>query len=350
MNTLRRVGLVAVSCIILLLALLVPVSASGFVTREDLIDLGYLEGEDGILYLPSDSFDPLSFSSIMLASEPNYPDFSPNDIPWKDAPQYVKDILIMDYKDFSNSNFDFSTTEYKVPFVCVRVNGSNVMVYVGVNLCVVYTTNNSRLSIAGVMPPYPQIQKAYLYRATFDLDTMTMITPWYNASGDYSQWGQSGQVFTYTGALANTTGKYDLYFYGANSVFRNNLSTIAYPYSDTNMDDVAYVVVNQPLGFQSGTFFRNADDYLNTYASFFKPSIYPSVDSGIVGDYGSAEDALVNGYNPGNISSDIKIEIDSDAWNAVFQIFNMFITANPVIVTLIITMLSLGFLALILNR
>jgi len=125
MNTLRRVGLVAVSCIILLLCLLCPVSASGFITYDDFIDLGYQVDDDGSLYITG--FDPLSFMSTMLATEPNYPDFKPNDIPWKDAPQYIKDILIMDYKDFSNTNFDFSTTEYKVPFVCVRVNGANAI-------------------------------------------------------------------------------------------------------------------------------------------------------------------------------------------------------------------------------
>lgn len=350
MNFLRRCGLVFVSCIILLLSLLFPVSASGFVTRDDLIDMGYLEGEEGVLYVPSNSFDPLSFSSIMLTSEPNYPDFSPNDIPWKDAPQYVKDILIMDLKDFSNSNFDFSTTEYKVPFVCVRVNGSNAMVYVGVNISLVYITDKSRVFIGGIMPPYPAIQKAYLYRATFDLDTMNMTTPWYNASSDYTQWGELGQVFAYTGALTNTNGTYDLYFYGANSVFRNNIASISYSYSNTNQNDLAYVVVNQPLGFQSGVFFRNGDNYLNTYASYFKPTIYPEVDTGVVDDYDSAEDALINNYNPGNISGDIKVEVDSDSWNAVFQIFNMFVTGNSVVVTLIITMLSLGFLALLLNR
>lgn len=350
MNTLRRVGLVAVSCIILLLCLLFPVSASGFVTREDLLDLGYLEGEDGVLYVPSDSFDPLSFSSILLTSEPNYPDFSPNDIPWKDAPQYVKDILIMDYKDFSNSNFDFSTTEYKVPFVCVRVNGSNVIVYVGINICVVYTSNNNRLSIGSVMPSYPQIQKSYLYRATFDLDTMVMTTPWYNAGGDYTQWGERGQVFTYTSALTTTTGKYDLYFYGANSVFRNNLSTITYSYSDSQPDTFASVIVMQPLGFQSGTFFRSPDDYLNTYASFFKPSIYPEINSGVVGDYGDAESNLVDRYNPDGLGEDLSIDFDSTTWAVVFSIFNLFITDNTFLYLLISTLLTFGIIALILGR
>ena len=88
----------------------------------------------------------------------------------------------------------------------------------------------------------------------------------------------------------------------------------------------------------------------NTYCSFFKPNFYGSLDTGIVDDYGSAENELINGYDPGNLSGDINIDIDTDSWNAVFQIFNMFITGNSVVMTLIITMLSLGFIALILNR
>lgn len=348
MNFLRRFGLVFVSCIILLLALLCPASAAGTITREDLIDFGYSEGESGELYVQG--FDPLSFTSILLTSEPNYPDFSPNDIPWKDAPQYVKDILIMDYKDFTNSNFDFSTNEFKVPFVCVRLHNNTAMVYVGINVSVIYTTNNNRVFIGGVIPP--ENQTSYLYRATFNITDMTMTTPWYNASNDTTSWGDGQYVFAYTGALANTTDKYDLYFYGANNVFRSNknYATIAYSYSDTS-EHTAIISVNQPLGFQADTiFFSNQSSYTNTYCKFFTPTIYPELNSGVIDDYGDAESALVGGYDPGNISGDINIDIDTDSWSAIFQVFNMFVTGNSVVVTLIITMLSLGFLALLLNR
>lgn len=359
MNFLRRFGLVFVSCIILLLALLCPVSAVSFYDENFTIE-GTLD--NGIMLSPS-----ANGVAAVLVSEPNYPYFNPNDIPWRDSPDYVKSVLSLNLSDFNKpGNPLYFETPVKVPFVCVRVNGSNAMVYVGYNISVVYTSDNSRVFIGrflyrGFNPDDStdvKMLSSTLYRATYNLSDMSLSTPWYDASAELTLWdeGFDGKehVYAYTGALTSSTGKYDLYFYGSNYAFSDaslRKSTISIPKNDSSSSPDATVALSYPLGFENDSiFFANQTAYTNTYCKYFKPTIYPQTNTGVVGDYSDAESNLMNGYNPGDISSDLSISIDSSSWEAVFSIFNLFITSNGVIVTLIITMLSLGFVALLLNR
>lgn len=352
MNTLRRVGLVVVSCIILLLALLCPVSAAMLPEVDVFLDESF---NSGLMMTPNGT---LASTSV---TEPNYPSFNPNDIPWADAPQYVKEILSANLNDFNTPNFPFDTTRQLVPFVCVRVNGQLAHVYVGWNISVVYTSNNGRVNIGYVNSfedsSIRKIQTPTLYRASFVISDMSVDTAWYNATNDSSAWdtlNDINRVYLYTtSGLTTATGKYDLYFYGSNNVFSSVLgNTFVRSFNNGSSSDshIASVYLSYPLGFESGKVFVNQSDYVNTYIKYFVPSIYPSINSGVVGDYGSAEDALINGYNPDNISSDLSIGIDSSALAVIFNIFDLFITDNSVLVTLIITMLTLGFVALILNR
>lgn len=358
MNFLRRVGLVFVSCIILLLALLCPVSAVSFYDENFTIE-GTID--NGIMLSPSSNG-----VAAVLVSEPNYPNFNPNSIPWRDAPDYVKSVLSLNLSDFNKpGNPLYFETPVKVPFVCVRVNGSNAMCYVGYNISVVRTTDNNRVFIgrflkSGFNPNDStdvRMLSSTLYRATYNLSDMSLSTPWYDASSDLTLWSDYSDdleyVYSYTGALTTESGKYDLYFYGSNYAFSDaskRYSSIYLPKNSSSSVD-AVVALSYPLGFENDSiFFANQTAYTNTYCKYFKPTIYPQTNTGVVGDYSDAESNLMNGYNPGDISSDLSISIDSSSWEAVFSIFNLFITSNGVIVTLIITMLSLGFVALLLNR
>ncbi len=363
MNTLRRVGLVVISCIILLLALLCPVSAASFIEEDVQLDNMF---DSGLMLTPNGTLTS-GTSTTDLASSPNYPDFNPNMIPWKDSPDYVKSVLIAYLNDFNKpGNPLYFETPVKVPFVCVRVNGSNVMVYVGWNISVVNLHDSNRPVIGRfVSDGYVsndssnvKMLSSTLYRATYNLSDMSLITPWYDASSDFSIWDtdfwsdpNKHSVFTYTGALVNSTNKYDLYFYGSNYCFTDasNRFRICSAAKDSGMSSVATVYLNYPGGFSSSLeIFYN--DYPNTYCQYFVPKIMPDVNTGIVGDHSAAEDELVNGYNPDNLSGDINIEVDASAWQAIFSIFNLFISGNAVLVHLIVTMLSLGFIALLLNR
>ena len=358
MNTLRRVGLVVVSCIILLLALLCPVSAA-MVLEDDFIEESF---NNGLMMTPNGTL------AAAYTLEPNYPSFSPNDIPWRDAPQEVQEIILSDCADMNKSGNPLGFDEpAKVPFVCVRVNGSNALVYVGYNLSVLYLDSNNRPVLGkyyfnGYDPSDSIMREFYptkLYRATYNLSTKELTVPWYDATSDCTRidnYDILTYAYTYTTALSTPTGKYDLYFYGANYFFRDYSefsSSEGYcalgPLNNNNLN--VYISYSFPLGFKAGTnYFYNRSDFVNTYCQYFVPTIYPDINSGVVDDFSSAEDKLVNSYNPDDLSSDINISIDSNAWGAVFNIFNMFITGNSVLVTLIITMLSLGFVALLLNR
>lgn len=348
MNTLRRVGLVAVSCIILLLALICPVSATDepMITRQDFIDLGYIEGEDGLLYVPKGGYDPLSFMSVLLTSEKNYPDFHPNQIPWKESPQYIQDII--------NGGFDnvFSLADsslignYKMPFILVKADAARdrVVVFAGYNLFLGLNTLTMSLRICGssYFSSYTSC-----YYAIYRLSDMTITSPW--SVYEPTAWGDTGMVDYYSSSLALTDDVFDFYLYGGNTIRPNSVS-VSIPVSTTNENAVVVGFANETIGFQDGRYFQFSSEWSNLYCSYFVPSYFSKVDTDIVGDYGSAENELINGYDPGNLSGDIKIDIDIDSWNAVFQIFNMFITGNSVVMILIITMLSLGFIALILNR
>ena len=358
MNTFRRVGLVVISCIILLLALLCPVSAA-MVLEDDFINESF---NSGLMMTPNGT---LASTSV---TEPNYSSFSPNDIPWKDAPQYVKEILSANTNDMNKSGNPLDFNEpVKVPFVCVRVAGSTVNVYVGYNLSLIYLESTSRPVLGRLVfngydsndSSNVKMLSSTLYRATFNLSSMQMTTSWYDATSDYTRLDSSVNglsfVYSYTGSFVNPTNKYDLYFYGANYVFWNppDAHTGMYAFGPLGPNDSnnVYYTLNLPLGFQAGSnYFYNESNFVNTYCQYFVPTIYPDINSGVVDDFASAEDKLVNSYNPDDLSSDINISIDSNAWGAVFNIFNMFITGNSVLVTLIITMLSLGFVALLLNR
>ena len=267
MNTLRRVGLVVVSCIILLLALLCPVSASMVPEGDVFLDESF---NSGLMMTPNGT---LASTSV---TEPNYPSFNPNDIPWADAPQYVKEILSANLNDFNTPNFSFDTTRQLVPFVCVRVNGQLVHVYVGWNISVVYTSNNGRVNIGYVNSfensSIRKIQTPTLYRASFVISDMSVDTAWYNATNDSSAWdtlNDINRVYLYTtSGLTTATGKYDLYFYGSNNVFcdaSKNVSSIAIYNGDSDDPPYASVALSYPLGFESGRFFSHQSDYVNTY-------------------------------------------------------------------------------------
>lgn len=359
MNTLRRVGLVAVSCIIFLLSIICPASALDNVeeplfTRQDLIDLGYLSDSDGVLYVPFNHFDPLNVSNFLI-TEKNFPDFDPSKIPWSDSPQYIKDILSIGYEYFNNSgSIDMTTQPYIVPFVGVRVSGSTAQVYVGYNLCLATHTSSHRVVLCVPSNFYDgsYYSRYRYYRASFRISDMTMITPWYDASSDASPWGDTGYLYSLTSSWISETGSYDLYFYGANVDYKGrNVATVNYPLLTNDENSSAQVFVDYPNGFYSNRFVLDPSYFQNTYISSFTPSVYGSLDNSAIGDYDSANEQLGDLVgNPDDIFSDFFIDFDTDSWSVVFDIFAIFITQNSFLMTLILSTLALGFFALVLGR
>lgn len=362
MNSIKRIGLVVISCIILLLACICPVSASGspMFTRDDLLDIGFLEDDEGVLYFPSDGFDPFDFS-FYLNNSKNYPDFNPNLIPWADSPNYVRDIIALGYDYFVNSfnsqspSFDTvnaTNTEYKVPFVGVRVAGNNVNVYVGYNLCLAvhYTTYRMVLCVPGNFYNGTNLSGWALYRATYDRQTLELTTPWYDARSSAEPWGDTGFLYSLTTSWLSETNAYDLYFYGANVDYKGRqVASVTYGLLNDDEYASAGVRVNYPDGFQSGQFFIYPEFYRNGYAAFFKPNIFGSVDTGAVDNYYGEQEQLyeeIPDFNP----DDIFGEFDTSGWSFVFTLVQNFVVDYTPIFTLVSTMLTLGFIALILGR
>lgn len=348
MNTFKRIGLVVVSCIILLLALVCPVSATDepMITRQDFIDLGYIEGEDGVLYVPKGGYDPLSFMSILLSSEKNYSDFNPNSIPWRDTPQYVQDIINNGFENVFSLADSSLISNYKMPFILVKVDGARdrIVVFAGYNLFLGLNTYTMSLRICG--SSYFSSYSSCYY-AIYRLSDFTITSPW--SVYEPTPWGDTGLVNYYSSSLALTDDHFDFYLYGGNTI-RPDVVSVSLQVSSTNQNAVVVGFANETIGFQDGRYFQFSSEWSGLYCSYFTPSYYSSVDSDIVGDYDSAEDELMNSYDPGNLSGDLVIDIDSNSWNVIFQIFNMFVANNSVIMILIITILSLGVIALILNR
>lgn len=190
-------------------------------TKSDMIEYGYVFDEDGSSFcLPFGIVPPEAyFPSMMLVSEPKYPSFNPSKLPWSDAPSAVQDILSMT-TDKANTT---DLASYEMPFVAVRINSSNITVFVGINcyIGVADSTYNARVCTAAG-GYYPTNFKSCCYTAVFNTNC-TIKTDWRQVKAD--EWGDTGKVMTYSSAtFIGDDYKVDLYVYGGNGA-RVNLDT-----------------------------------------------------------------------------------------------------------------------------
>lgn len=76
----------------------------------------------------------------------------------------------------------------------------------------------------------------------------------------------------------------------------------------------------------------------------------PDQDDSDMVDLGQKEDDLLGSSSPGDASDDLKVELDAEASSFIWDTINDFVTVNPTVFGVFISVLSLGILALILGR
>lgn len=230
-------------------------------THDDMLQYGY-EYEDGVYSLPSGIIPPEAYMpSILLLDEPKYPKFDPRNLPWTSAPSYIQDIIYMGLEGASVSD----DSQYKMPFIAVRVNGSRADVYVGINCFLGSGGSSGNVRICSPVGAFPSVN-SYCYYATFS-HNYEVRTDWTKCSS--VAWGDTGKLFAYTAStFFSPTSTYDLYLYGGNGVRSGSYTSVTIAAtSSTNV--VSYT--DNYLGFTSGRYFVNPGDYTNLYVSTFVP-------------------------------------------------------------------------------
>lgn len=402
MKTIKLI-VVLISCFVILSSSFVVGAAEDVLyTADDLIDMGFVEGEnDNFVYYGAE--DPFSRFSLFSSSEKNYPDFDPTtDIPWSTFPQYIKDILSMSLDDLKV----YTSSPIQLPFFLMVVSENSVNIYAGINIGLgknnlssmysfIYSITNS--NEGSCISPY-----SVCYRADFNYLTQSYTNDWYELEpSDYGDMNNL-QRFTPYSVIVDSSVR-DLYFYGANGVtwalklnpdydaadseskYIETVSSLVYRYNSSNSNQ--YVTFRlSPSGFQSGYIVPGQDNYFPyCYFQYFVPPSEESINQqlqqeqndlleegnvlqqeqnekldemmdatgtpdSIVDDYNKAESDLVDDYNPDNLEDDLDIELDSSALEIIWWIFDYYVTADNAVFTLFISIMAVGIIALILGR
>lgn len=380
MQIIKKSMYVFVCCLIVTLSFVLPVyGQDGFAyTPADLLDLGFEYDESGNLFYtgPGDPFD--RGISLFDISTPNYPNFNVlTDVPWSSFPQYIKDILNLSMDGLSASE----GTPFQLPFFLIVINNNTMNMYAGINVGLGQSNLSALYSYiftytsSSVSSVYPY---SICYQANYNLGTMEYTMDWTKLSS--SAWGDKGILYSYTpnSLITNSTPR-DLYFYGANGVaYASKYSSLAIPYNSSNANQLVTFRLS-PLGFNNGDIVPSPGSFPYVYFKNFTPPSQETINQGLleeqnekldniidasgnqdfsstlpdsaIGDYGSAEDDLFNNYSPSELEDDFNIEYDSNVFKLAFDLISYWVQyLNAEVFTFFISMLSLGVIALLLNR
>ena len=265
---------VLIAVVVLLSTSLLPAAASSDdtilygMTYEQMLEYGYVfEGDS--FYLPSGIIPPEAyFPSTMLVSEPKYPNFDPRKLPWSEAPTAVQEILSMN-TDKANTT-DLSS--YEMPFISIRVNSSNIYVFVGINCYLGVTDSKYNVRVCTSAAYYPGM-KTVCYSATFN-HNLTVKSDWRQL--DYTDWGDLGNVMTYSSSTYIADDyNLDLYVYGGNGarVNSDSGSPTSVSFQSTSSTKVC-CYMNNRMGFSSNNnvlWGSLAGHFPDVYISTFRP-------------------------------------------------------------------------------
>ena len=286
MQYIKRSILIVVCVMVILSSFFLPSYASySEEEHQMMLDEGFTYDPYLNIYYIGEDFPMLEPPpSPFIMSNPNFPDFNPNDIPWETAPEYIKEIL------YNTPFISTTTTSYvdpwKIPFVLVITNGLTVRVIVGINLFlgtyIASSDNNTSTSFAptgtyvfcrvltgGTSPEVVTgVEYACCYEALYDVETMETTVDWHsltpNATGNY---------FTrFTGTILSFDVAWDYYCYGGNNIGPGYASA-AFPVTTDSFPRI-YGVNNSEYGFAGNSFVYKPDYYTSAYFSSFVPSTY----------------------------------------------------------------------------
>ncbi|MBQ3136098.1 MAG: hypothetical protein IJB74_01315 [Clostridia bacterium] len=360
------------------------------ITRDDLLDMGYVEDENGdlVLFDENNWWDSISLFS---SSTKNFPYFNPvKDIPWSTFPDYIKDIVYMDTSDLSKYEGSFN-----VPFVsAVVVSQTTVQIFVGVNVGWGWL-NDSSISL-GIwsLPNFSAISSSScLYRLSWSYSDDSVVADWVEYSPQ--TFGNKGNLNRMLNYYFNDASVLDIYGYGANGVRYpyvydaeddtvRSLSSYSVLYNSSNNNLACNFSFNS-RGFASRIFVTSQSSlFPYIYFDSFTPPTEEELlqqeqnnlldkQNGILDelleefrssgesdlttlpgealeDYNKAESDLVDEYNPDDLEDDLDIDFDNSSLEFVWDLVDDFITADNTVFTLFVSILSLGIIALILGR
>ena len=183
------------------------------ITCDDLLDMGYVEDDNGdlVLYEKNNFWDSISLFS---SSSKNFPYFDPvKDIPWSTFPDYIKDIIYMDTSDLSKYEGSFN-----VPFVsAVVLSQSTVQIFVGVNVGWGWLNDSSFSLGIWSLPAFSSIaSSSCLYRLSWSYSDDSVVADWVEYSSQ--TFGNKGNLNRMLNYYFNDSSVVDVYGYGANGV------------------------------------------------------------------------------------------------------------------------------------
>lgn len=260
-------------------------------TADDLIDFGF--SPDGLgNYTYSGIDDPFDTGiSLFSTNEKNCPDFDViNDVPWSTFPTYIREILYLPLDPLSLPKSD----PFRLPFVCITVDGSNgtgngnVNLWVGVNVGVGRINDaNLNFSIFGFVRDEASLENIFsyscLYRFAFNYRTGKVNLDW--TKQEPTVYGTKTVVLPdktsvpnlYRFApwnIGNQEVSNDYYFYGCNGVYWPSEFT-SIEATRSNVDGSLFVNFALPKsGFSSGRFLSG--QFLNYQFSSFNYFVPPS--------------------------------------------------------------------------
>lgn len=249
-----------------------------FPLPEDLIDMGFVEDEDGIFtYIGND--DPFDFGiSWFSSSEKNFPDFNPvTDIPWSTFPQYIKDIVFMGDDGLTAVGDDV----FRLPFVnAVVVSDQTVQILVGTNVGWGWL-NDANISL-GVwsLPIFPSASSySCLYRLSWNYVNQSIVADWTEYKPQ--SYGNKGNLNRMLNYYFNDASVLDIYGYGGNGVRSallkytsgeiQPINNIVVDYNSSNSSLLCSFSLS-PDGFKSGNFVASQDvAFPYIYFQYFSP-------------------------------------------------------------------------------
>lgn len=283
MQIIKKLILVLVCCVVLLTSFINPAAAS-FVPDDsyegdpDMLDEGWLY-DDGDYYIPYGLYEPIA---PYLASQPNYPDFDPNDIPWEDAPQHVQNILY-NTPFISTTTMDY-VNPWKIPFVLVVTNGVIVRVIVGINLmfATYFATLDDKnnftptgnyvicpvLTSSGT--PVTGVEYACCYQAIYNFETLEPVNDWHTVE---AQSGGGNRFSIFSVNLLSLNAQYDFYCYGGNNIGPGTNYKAQHINANATGYPAWYAVSDGVKGFAAGesAFVYQSTYYPNSYFKSFVP-------------------------------------------------------------------------------
>ncbi len=243
-------------------------------THEEFIDEGWEYSEEYDTYYINQWFNP--FASLFASSTPHYPNWDPKNLPWYSFPDYVKEIL-----NTPLSTFEVDYADFYQPFMMINYNGDHCAVYVGYNLCALFSVSGNLFHVAA-SPYYESYKNSVCYMARYD-SNYELIEDWQKC--EPVELGNYGRMVKFSDYTMPTDRNNDIYYYGGSGITlqRSDYLSFALSISDEGTQyDYAIVASNNPYGYTGGRPFVPNEVLFSAYFKYFEPPTAEEEDRGFL--------------------------------------------------------------------